>query len=611
MTELLWLIPALPLASAIVLVFAGAVLPARAVPLFGVGSVGASAICVLLTVLGWQGEPISQQLWTWMQVGNFDAGVSFYIDGLTLVMMSVITGVGFLIHLYSAEFMAGDESYARYFAYLNLFVTAMLVLVMADNLLLLYFGWEGVGACSYLLIGFWHFDAANGTAARKAFIVTRAGDAAMALGLFLLFAELGTLDIQALVSAAGMQWEVGNSTAILATALLLGGAVGKSAQLPLHTWLPDAMAGPTPVSALIHAATMVTAGVYLVARTHELFLLAPPTLMAVAVIGLLTLLLAAFAALNQNDIKRILAWSTISQIGYMFLGLGVGAWAAGIFHLMTHAFFKALLFLAAGAIIHCLHHEHDIRRMGGLRSRLPVVFASFVIGAAALSALPLTSGFYSKDLIVLAAFEVPGVGPLLWVGALLGAFLTALYSFRMVFIVFFGKAQTLPERQPGPAMAMPLSVLCVFSLAGGWIAIPVQAVFPAPAEGHPSFTIEAISIAVPVLGVALAYALFHGRQISADGLVQSAPGQWLHRFWNEGWRFDALYELLWVKPYLAVTALLKSEPVDRAYNGVVALCRGLYQGLSATQSGRLRQYATVMVAGIIILLGIVMRAAGL
>jgi NADH-quinone oxidoreductase subunit L len=432
----------------------------------------------------------------------------------------------------------------------------------------------------------------------------------MALGLFLLFAELGTLDIQAVTAAAVATWEVGDSTVVLATALLLGGAVGKSAQLPLHTWLPDAMAGPTPVSALIHAATMVTAGVYLVARMHELFLLAPPTLTAVAIIGLATLLLAAFTALNQNDIKRILAWSTISQIGYMFLGLGVGAWTAGIFHLMTHAFFKALLFLAAGAIIHCLHHEHDIRRMGGLRSRLPVVFLSFLIGAAALSALPLTSGFFSKDLIVLAAFDAPGIGPWLWAGAVLGAFITALYSFRLVFIVFFGKANTLPDRQPGPRMVMPLSILCVFALAGGWLAIPVEAVFPPADAAHPSLLIEGISIGVPLLGVALAYGLFLGRQISADRLVDSPTGRRLHSFWHLGWRVDALYERLWVRPYLALCALLRSEPVDQLYNGIVAACRGINGGLSGSQSGRLRQYATVTAAGLIVLIGILTRAAG-
>ena len=291
-------------------------------------------------------------------------GSGFYIDGLTLTMMFVITGVGLLIHIYSALFMFDDADYSRFFSYMNLFVSAMLVLVLADNLLLLFVGWEGVGLCSYLLVGFWHEDAANGAAARKAFIVTRVGDTAMALGMFLLFLHLGTLDIQALTDQAQLTWQVGDPLVTIACLLIVGGAVGKSAQLPLQTWLPDAMAGPTPVSALIHAATMVTAGVYLIARLHELFLLAPIALNVVAVIGAVTLLMAAFTALVQRDIKRILAYSTISQIGYMFLALGVGAWSAGIFHLMTHAFFKALLFLGAGAVIYSLHHEHRYLQNG-------------------------------------------------------------------------------------------------------------------------------------------------------------------------------------------------------------------------------------------------------
>ena len=608
--ELLAWIPALPLASGVLLILMSQRLPPALISLMGVGSVGASALCVLAAALAWEGSPLRLSLWTWMQVGDFSANVAFYIDGLTLVMMSVITGVGFLIHLYSIEYMGGDESYARYFAYLNLFVSAMLILVMADNLVLLYLGWEGVGACSYLLIGFWHREAANGSAARKAFIVTRVGDAAMALGLFLLFIELNTLELRELSHSAAAHWEVGHPMAILATALLLGGAVGKSAQIPLQTWLPDAMAGPTPVSALIHAATMVTAGVYLIARTHALYLLAPPVMTAVALIGLATLLLAAFAALNQNDIKRILAWSTISQIGYMFLGLGVGAWAAGIFHLMTHAFFKALLFLAAGAVLHCLHHEHDIRKMGGLRSRLPLVFISFLIGAAALAALPLTSGFFSKDQIVLAAFEVPGLGPTLWAGALLGAFLTGLYSFRLVFVVFFGRCNTLPDRQPRATMAIPLTLLCFLALFGGAIAVPVAAVFPDPGEAHHSLWIEAVSIGVPILGVVLAWFLFAARSFNLDGLVNSGAGQALHRFWQSGWGFDWLYDRLWVRPFVGASSLLRGEPVDGLYNGIAALCRGLNRSLSLTQTGRLRQYATVMAAGLILLLGLVMGATG-
>jgi NADH-quinone oxidoreductase subunit L len=571
MLELVWLIPLLPLASATLLICCGGRLPNPLVALLGVGSVGIAALCVLLTFLAWLDNPVphSQHLWSWMAIGAFQFDFSFYVDGLTLVMMSVITGVGFLIHLYSAEFMAGDASYSRYFAYLNLFVAAMLVLVLGDNLLVLYLGWEGVGLCSYLLVGFWYQDPANGAAARKAFVVTRVGDTAMALGLFLLLAQLGTLEIQALPALAAAKWQAGDPMLVLATALLLGGAVGKSAQLPLHTWLPDAMAGPTPVSALIHAATMVTAGVYLVARNHELFLMAPPTLMAVSLLGLATLLLAAFTALNQHDIKRILAWSTISQIGYMFLALGVGAWSAGIFHLMTHAFFKALLFLAAGAVIHCLHHEHNIFRMGGLRTRLPVVFWSFLIGSAALAALPFTSGFYSKDQILLAAWLVPDIGPWLWAGGLLGALLTAIYSFRLVFIVFFGKLQTEPDRQPGWRMAGPLALLCLLSLVGGWFALPLIEVFPVASEAHPAAAVEWISISIPLIGVALAYGIFLGGQVKVDGLVQTGLGQALHHFWHSGWRMDDLYEALWVRPYKGLCALLGNEPIDGLYNLVV------------------------------------------
>ena len=610
MIDYIWLIPALPLASAILLMTTAGEMPRRLVTLSGVGSVGLSALCVLLTALAWQAEPVSRvvSLWTWMQVGDFSAQVSFHLDGLTLVMMSVITGVGFLIHLYSAEFMGDDASYSRYFAYMNLFVAAMLILVMADNLLLLYLGWEGVGVCSYLLVGFWYQDPANGAAARKAFVVTRVGDAAMALGLFLLFRELGTLNIQAMAEIAPQRWEIGNPMAVLATALLLGGAVGKSAQLPLQTWLPDAMAGPTPVSALIHAATMVTAGVYLVARTHELFLLAPPTLLAVALIGLFTLLLAAFTALNQHDIKRILAYSTISQIGYMFLALGVGAWASGIFHLMTHAFFKALLFLAAGAVIHCLHHEHDIFRMGGLRTRLPIVFWSFLIGSAALAALPFTSGFFSKDQIVLAAYLLPGIGPWLWAGALLGAFLTALYSFRLVFVVFFGEAQTEPDRSPGWRMGGPLAILCFFSLVGGWIALPLAEVFPETGDHHPAASIEWISISIPLLGLLLAYFLFLGKQLSAQGLLESRLGRGLHYFWYSGWRMDDLYAALWVRPYQGITRLLHREPVDLFYNAVVGVNIFLHQQFSDSQTGRMRWYATGMVSGLILLLGLILGA---
>lgn len=584
----------------------GARLPQRGIAIMGAGSVGLAALIVANVFYGFMQNPapFTVHLWTWMQIGNFSPGITFYIDQLTLVMMSVITGVGFLIHVYSTEFMDDDNDYGRYFSYMNMFVAAMLILVLADNLLLLYLGWEGVGVCSYLLVGFWYKDPENGAAARKAFIVTRVGDTAMAIGLILLFTELGTLQIQPMLQAANATWAIGDGLPTIAALLLLGGAVGKSAQLPLHTWLPDAMAGPTPVSALIHAATMVTAGVYLIARTHDLFLLTPDVQILVAWIGLLTLLLAAFTALNQHDIKRILAYSTISQIGYMFLALGVGAWSAGVFHLVTHAFFKALLFLGAGAVIHCLHHEHDIFKMGGLRAKLPVVFWSFLIGAAALAALPLTSGFFSKDPILLSAYEVPDIGPWLWAGGVLGALLTAIYSFRLVFVVFYGNTQTEPDKQPGWRIAWPLSILCALALFGGWLSLPLETVFPPQTEHHPSLFIEAISIGMPVLGVLIALLIYYRRSLNVSSLTHSSGGTALREFWYSGWGMDKLYDTVWVRPYIGLSALLRGEWVDSVYHGVVRLCLALHQGLSRTQTGQLRWYVTSMAIGAIAFLSL-------
>ena len=607
MLQYAWLIPLLPFISSVLMMVTAGRLPKPVVAVLGAGSVGLSALLVLGVGLEYMqaDAPFEISLWTWIQVGDFAPEFAFYIDHLTVVMMSVITGVGFLIHLYSTEFMQDDSDYSRYFAYMNMFVAAMLILVMADNLLLLYLGWEGVGVCSYLLVGFWYQDPANGQAARKAFVVTRVGDTAMALGLFLLFTELGTLQIQPMLDAANQRWAVGDILPAIAALLLLGGAVGKSAQLPLQTWLPDAMAGPTPVSALIHAATMVTAGVYLVARTHGLYLLAPDILLLVAMVGLLTSLMAAFTALNQHDIKRILAYSTISQIGYMFLALGVGAWSAGIFHLMTHAFFKALLFLGAGAVIHCLHHEHDIFRMGGLRTRIPVAFWSFLIGAAALAALPFTSGFFSKDQILLSAYDLHGViGPALWAGGLLGAFITAIYSFRLVFIVFFGEAKTEPDKQPGWRMSGPLLILCGLSIIGGWFALPLQSVFPLAGEHHPSLLIEGISIGVPLIGVLLAWLIYYRRSLPVATITDSSLGQALRRFWYSGWAMDWLYDWLFVKPYNALSTAMRGEWVDQLYHAIVWACRRAHTGLSETQSGRLRAYATGMVFGLIALIGL-------
>jgi NADH-quinone oxidoreductase subunit L len=609
-SALIALVPALPLASAAALMIAGEHLSRRAAGTLGVGSVGLAALLVALGASAWLAGDGAREvvLWTWLAVGDFAPRIAFQVDGLTVVMMAVITGVGFFIHLYSLEFMDEDDGFTRYFACMNLFVGAMLLLVMADNLLLLYLGWEGVGMCSYLLIGFWYRDPANGAAARKAFLVTRVGDVFMALGLLLLFTELGTLDIERVVELAQAQWRPGDTLPVLAAALLLGGALGKSAQLPLHSWLPDAMAGPTPVSALIHAATMVTAGVYLIARLHGLYELAPAVLQTVAWIGLATALFAALTALTQRDIKRILAYSTLSQIGLMFLAAGVGAYAAAVLHLVSHAFFKALLFLAAGAVTHCLHHEHDIFRMGGLARRLPIPFAAFLVGTAALSALPPTAGYYSKDAIFTAAWDAGGTGPLLWLGGVVGAFLTSVYSFRLLFIAFFGPAQTQPDRRPGWRMALPLLVLGAAALAGGAIALPLAGALPLPERPGMPLLAGFIGGLLPLLGVALAYALFLGRQLSLAAYTDSPRGRALQDFLFSGWRIDALYARLFVRPYEALAGALRGEPVDRLVALVVAANRTAHRAFASLQTGELRWYTTTFAVGIVLLLALVLRS---
>ena len=623
MLQFLWLIPALPFAGFLILALGGRRLSRVQAAAVGVGSVGLSMVLTILIGARFIGSPPGnapvQVLWTWMSVGGFRPEIAFRLDALSLTMTAVITVVGFLIHLYSSEFMAGDEGYSRFFAYMNLFVGAMLTLVLADNLLLLYFGWEGVGLCSYLLIGFWYKDPYNGYAARKAFVVTRVGDTAMGIGLFLLFNSLGTLRIQELMQAALQQWGYGHPLAAAAAALLLGGAVGKSAQLPLQTWLPDAMAGPTPVSALIHAATMVTAGVYLIARTHLLFSLAPMVQAVVAAIGAATLLIAGFSALVQSDIKRVLAYSTISQIGYMFLALGVGAWSAAVFHFMTHAFFKALLFLGAGVVIISLHHEHDMFRMGGLRRQLPLTFWTFLIGAASLSALPLvTAGYYSKDLILYSAWVSKIGSPVLWFAGLAGALLTALYSFRMVFITFFGTPKGHAEHKPGLAMKIPLVILAVLSVIGGFVETPpflgdirifsklMHSVLPPDLNlsmtGTGELILEVGAALTPPIGVLLAYLLYLYRPGYAADLMRAPHGSALHRFWFSGWGFDRLYDRLFVRPFLWLARLNKDDVLDLPYLGLIWAGRGVNDLLVHTQTGKVRLYAAGIVVGAILAL---------
>ena len=612
MQELIWLLPTFPLAGFLILVLTAGALPRGFVAVIGAGSIGLSfltALIIALEFLGAGEDFFVKEVWTWMSVGSFDPGFSFYLDGLSLVMMLIITGVGFLIHLYATGYMSDDPSFSRFFSYMNLFVAAMLMLVLGDNLVLLYLGWEGVGLCSYLLIGFWYTKPENGYAARKAFVVTRVGDTSMAIGLFLLFAQLGTLNIQEVLEIAQIEWDPGSGLSIATALLLLGGAVGKSAQLPLQTWLPDAMAGPTPISALIHAATMVTAGVYLIARTHILFELAPSVQLLVAWIGLITLLMAGFTALTQSDIKRILAFSTVSQIGYMFLGLGVGAWSAAIFHLMTHAFFKALLFLASGTVILSVHHEQSIFKMGGLRKALPVSFASFLIGSLALTAFPYTSGYFSKDEILLAALELDGPGIIFWAGGVLGAFFTGMYTFRLFFVVFFGKNRGhAPEKEVGGwHMNGPLIILMVLSLFGGYISIPVDPVFYAGEgheEHHVSGLVHGFMIAVPLLGILVSYLYFYAKVFSIEKLMSYRISKQLHKFWHSGWGMDWLYDRVFVFPFIWLSRINRADLIDQFYAWVATISRMANAMLVKTQTGYLGWYALSMATGLIIVMSV-------
>ena len=514
------------------------------------------------------------RLYSWLSLGTLKVDVAFWVDPLSSVMILVVTGVGGLIHIYSIGYMHEDRSYWRYFAFLNLFTFAMLLLVTADNLLLMFVGWEGVGFCSYALIGFWYGDHTNTTAGNKAFIINRVGDFGFVLGIFLIFWSLdqqghATVTFREIEKFAAVLkdqeiWGVGVLT--LATLLLFVGATGKSAQIPLYVWLPDAMQGPTPVSALIHAATMVTAGVYMVSRLHFLYSLAPLTLEVVAVIGAATALLAATIALTQNDIKRVLAYSTISQLGYMFLASGVAAYGAAVFHLMTHAFFKACLFLGAGSVIHALGGEQDMRKMGGLRRFMPYTFWTFAIAVLAIAGTPLTAGFFSKDEILWQVFSSPHGSPVLWTLGVVGAGLTAFYMFRQFFLVFFGEsradshAHTHLHESP-KVMTTPLVLLAVGSIAAGWIGLPeifggsyfadwLAPVFGKHHEVHASAMEEevlmALSVGVAALGFSLAYLLYYRRTLAPERFSSLAGGV-LYRLSYNKYYVDEIYQFIFVR----------------------------------------------------------------
>lgn len=624
-SNVLWAIPLFPLLGFLSLSLFGIKMPKRMVAMVGCGSVGISALITIIYGIPFiqgatEGAFVEQHLWTWFQIGTFAPEITLHLDALSLTFVFVITFVGFLIHVFSTEYMAEDEGYSRFFAYMNLFVFSMLLLVLANDLLLLYLGWEGVGLCSFLLIGFYYGGSKaeeNAYAARKSFLITRIGDTAMILGFFLLVKDFNTLNISTILATAPDVWATNSTEASWGAFLLLGGALGKSAQLPLQTWLPDAMAGPSPVSALIHAATMVTAGVYLLARTHTIFELAPAIQMLVAVIGAATLLIASFSALVQTDIKRVLAYSTISQIGYMFLAMGIGAWSAGIFHFMIHAFFKALLFLGAGAVILALHHEQDMFKMGGLKKKLPVVYWTYLFGSGALASLPLiTAGFYSKDAIIWSSFAGDKGNMWLWAAAIISAFLTSLYTFRMVFLTFFGEQKTQISHKPGMAIKVPLVILGILSLVAGFIELPhsfghfqpfskfLNTVLPAaqfnpsPAFGEP--VMQAIAGVLALAGVFFAWQLYVKRTVTAR---KETP---LSNFFYSGWGFDKLYDTIFINPLVWLSKIDVGDFVDRIYVGLGRFNLAMNAAFSKTQNGRLRLYLFGIGLGAFIILTMIL-----
>ena len=565
------------------------------------------------------GGALVDSVYPWIYSGALQVDIALRVDPLSGTMIMVITGVGFLIHVYSVGYMAHDEDVVRYFAYLNLFTTAMLLLVLGDNILLLFVGWEGVGLCSYLLIGFWYTDDEKASAGKKAFIVNRIGDAGFLLGLFLLFWSLGahgvwTLSFSEIAAHASV---LPVTTVTLICLLFFVGAAGKSAQIPLYVWLPDAMAGPTPVSALIHAATMVTAGIYLIARMHFLYSLSHTALAVVAVVGAVTALFAATIALVQTDIKKVLAYSTVSQLGYMFLGLGVGAYAAGVFHVMTHAFFKALLFLGAGSVIHGMSEEQDIRKMGGLKSKMPTTCGTFAIGCLAIAGFPLLSGFFSKDLILEHAFGSPHGSPLLWLIGTLGAGLTAFYMFRLFFVTFWGENRSDPEvarhiHESPQVMTVPLVALAILSLIGGYFTLP-ELLSPLYGHAHPqvSLLVKYLPTLLGLGGIGLAYRLyvqdapFASGRGGADRLSRQFSG--LHQLLLNKYYVDEFYEAAIVRPLLAASEWLwkvwDTVVIDGLVNGTAQVMQANGSILRFWQTGNVQTYALSFCCGAILILG--------
>ncbi len=644
MLNYVWLIPLLPLLGVLVNVALGRWLSRRIVAFLACLAVVASFLVALLVFFEMLGLPTETEaggngreriipIFSWIVAGNFQVEARILLDQLSILMALVVTGVSAIIHVYSAEYMKEEAYYARYFIWLNLFVFMMLVLVLGDSFLTMYVGWEGVGLCSYLLIGYWFEKESAAQAGKKAFIVNRVGDFGFALGIMLIFATLGSLSFEDVFPAAKSLLP-GTATAI--ALLLFLGATGKSAQIPLYVWLPDAMEGPTPVSALIHAATMVTAGVYMVARCHAIFEASPLASSVVAWIGAITALYAATIALVQKDLKRVLAYSTISQLGLMFTGVGVGAYAAGMFHLTTHAFFKALLFLCAGSVMHALAGELDIFKMGGLRHKMPYTFATFLVGVFAISGIPFFAGFFSKEEILFSEFVYGN--PVLWLLGEITAGLTAFYAFRLLFVVFYGKSRIAKKleahiHESPSLMLAPMILLAILAFIGGYIGLPpvwglgnaidrflhpVFADVPLAQEATGRATLEwfimAASLLAAGLGFLAAYWLYVRKWGMAERMSESAPG--LYRLVYDKYRIDELYNTVIVKPLqslgTALSSTVEKRGIDGAVHGLAWLTDRAGEGVRRLQTGLVRNYALLMFVGIVLLVAylIIRRVVG-
>jgi NADH-quinone oxidoreductase subunit L len=623
------LIPLLPFAAFLILGLFGHWIKDRA-HLVAVPAVLTSFLFSLLVfdeVAG--GKNVTIPLYTWLTSGDLRIELSLYFDRLTAVMLLLVTIVSGLVHVYTIGYMHGERGYARFFAYIALFTFAMLMLVMADNFLQLFVFWEAVGLCSYLLIGHWYERPTARAAATKAFIVNRVGDFGFLLGVLLIWLTFGSLeyrhvfaqaadltgDTVNLLSPIGGTWEV--STVTMICLLLFLGAVGKSAQVPLHIWLPDAMEGPTPISALIHAATMVTAGVFMVARMAPLYNLSAAAMDVVAVTGTATMVLGATIALTQHDIKRVVAWSTVSQLGFMMMACGLGAYAAGIFHLLTHGAFKALLFLGCGSVIIALHHEQDMRKMGGLKDKLPVTYWTFVIGSLALAGFPFTAGFFSKDEILVEAWSAGALGKTLTVVALVTAALTAFYSFRLVFVTFWGQSRVDPQHaghlhEPSRTMTVPLVILAFLSIVVGYPAIPgfLAPALPGPGglafhhEGSAAAGIMAVATLMGLVGIATAYIVY----VRWPGLQERLAGQWqrVYRLSLNKWYVDEAYDRAVVRPTVRLADRLWTwvdvAMIDAAVNGVARAIAWWGWLMRLVQSGQTQHYALGMTLGAVVIL---------